>query len=237
MDESTQDASRHHDEIDSVHRSSPSPISPSNEVTLQERWTESISVFLLAIASITAAWCGYQATIWAGIQAASYAEASLMRVDSAHASDRAFQYTQIDIAVFLQWVDASQQGDESLAAFYESRFSTSLAPAFDAWMNTNPLENPDAPNSPFAMAEYVQPGLEEARRLETEAADLFQYGQSANTMSDDYVLTTMFLATALFFLAVSTRLQWIWAQIGLTGIAGVTLAGSLIYITTLSVAG
>ncbi len=193
-------------------------------------------MFLLAIASVTAAWCGYQANMWGGVQAASYAEASLLRVESIHASDRAFQLTQVDIAVFLQWVDASRQDDQALADFYESRFSTELGPAFDAWMAADPFVNPGAPNSPFAMAEYAQPGLEEARQLEIQAAELFDIGQSANVMSGDYVLTTMILATALFFLAVSTRLNWIWAQIGLTGIACVTLVLSLIYISSLSVA-
>ncbi|HYJ13501.1 MAG TPA: hypothetical protein VEW66_07915 [Thermomicrobiales bacterium] len=235
MGATTQDVSELDEVADPVDPIAPAPNPPSNVVTLQDRWIESISVFLLAIASVTAAWCGYQATLWAGVQAASYAEASLIRIESAHASEQALQLTQVDIAVFLQWIEASQQDDQALADFYESRFSTELSPAFDAWILTDPFENPDAPNSPIAMVEYVQPAMEESRRLETEASELFNIGQSANNMSGDYVLTTLFLATSLFFLAIATRLKWIWAQLGLTGIATVALVAAMLYITTLSV--
>lgn len=215
---------------------SPSTARSRDEGTRREKWIEGISVALLAIASITAAWCGYQATLWSGEQAADYTQAGALRVESVRANGLATQFTQIDVAVLIQWIDASQRGDQELADFYESRFSPVLRPAFDAWIATDPFNNPDAPNAPFAMPQYAQPGLAQAQQLEAEAARLFDEGQAANEVGDNYVLATVFLATALFFLAVSTGLNWYWAQVGLTGLAGVMVVVALSYITTLGVA-
>ena len=203
----------------------------------RERWIESISVALLAIASITAAWCGYQANLWGGEQASHYTEAGARRAESIRANGIADRATQIDIALLLQWVNASQTGNQELADFYESRFTPVLEPAFDAWIETDPFNNPDAPNAPFAMPEYVQPEMERSQQLEVEAAELFDEGQTANDVGDNYVLATVFLAAALFFLAVSTGLRWFWAQIGLTGVAGAMVIVALSFISTLGIAG
>ena len=203
----------------------------------RERWIEAISVALLAIASLTAAWCGYQATLWSGQQAAHYTEAGARRVESLRATGVAERATQVDIELVIQWIDAYQGGNQELADFYESRFTPALQPAFDAWIATDPFNNPDAPNSPFAMPEYVQPEQERAHQLEAEAADLFDRGQHDNEVGDNYVLATVFLATALFFLAVSTGLDWVWAQVGLAGVAAAMVVVAVIYMSTLGVAG
>ena len=52
---------------------------------------------------------------------------------------------QVDVATFIQWVDANAHDDEDLADFYEARFRDEFQPAFDAWLATDPLVNPDAP--------------------------------------------------------------------------------------------
>jgi hypothetical protein len=204
--------------------------------SIKQRWVEGISVVLLAIASMTAAWCGYQATLWGGEQAAHYAQAGARRVESARASGIATQLTQVDVAVLIQWINAYQTGDLELADFYESRFSDVLRPAFDAWIAMDPFNNPDAPNAPFSLPEYQQPNLVLADELESEAAALFDEGQSDNETGDNYVLATVFLATALFFLAVSSNLTWLLARGALTGIGGVMVVIAIIYMFTLPVA-
>lgn len=213
----------------------PSP-PPTDDRPVRERWVEGLSVLLLAIASMTAAWCGYQATLWGGEQSAHYAEAGARRVESARASGLATQMTQVDVAVLIQWIDAYQAGNQELAAFYESRFSDVLRPAFDAWMALDPFNNPDAPNAPFGMAEYQQPGLVLADELEAEASALFEQGQTDNETGDNYVLATVFLATALFFLAVSAGLNWFPARVALSGIGAVMVIAAIVYMSTLPVA-
>ncbi len=202
----------------------------------KDRWIEGISVLLLAIASVTAAWCGYQATLWGGEQATHYAEAGARRVESVRANSLATQLTQVDVAVLIQWIDAYKTGNQELADFYESRFSDVLRPAFDAWIAMDPFNNPEAANAPFGLPEYRQPELLRAYDLETEAAALFEQGQSDNKMGDNYVLATVFLATALFFLAVSATLKWFLASVALTSVGGMMVVVALIYMSTLDIA-
>lgn len=65
---------------------------------------------------------------------------------------------------------------------------------------------------------------------------MFDQGQSDNATGDNYVLATVFLATALFFLAVSTGLTWYWAQVGITGVARLMLIVALGFVSTLPLA-
>ena len=56
---------------------------------------------------------------------------------------------QIDVATFIQWVDARAQGRSALARFYRARFRKEFEPAFSAWLATKPLTNNAAPKTPF----------------------------------------------------------------------------------------
>ena len=66
--------------------------------------------------------------------------------------------------------------NQELADFYENRFRPEFAVAFEAWLATDPRNNPDAPKSPFAMPEYTVSLAEEADRLEQEASITFEQG-------------------------------------------------------------
>jgi hypothetical protein len=189
-------------------------------------------VTVLASASLAAAWSGYQSARWDGVQAASYNQASAHRVESARSSTYGHQLAIVDIITFTSYMDAYIKGDTELADFYMNRFRAGFRPAFDAWMATDPLNNPDAPPSPFAMPEYVVPELQEADRLEAEASVLFQKGQDANQTSDDYVLNTVFLATVLFFAAIAPRVGWVPARVTLITVACLMLAVGLYNVST-----
>ena len=100
---------------------------------------------------------------------AETAKATAARIESSEAATRAGQLTQIDIATFTQWVDATVAGNAELAGFYEQRFREEFQTAFDAWQATQPLTNPDAPPHPFALREYKLADADRAARLNREA--------------------------------------------------------------------
>ena len=79
--------------------------------------------------------------------------------------------------------------------------------AFEAWLATDPKNNPEAPKSPFAMPEYSVSEAQEADRLELEASSTYAKGTEANQNSDDYVLNTVILASVLFLAGVQTRIK------------------------------
>ena len=76
-------------------------------------------------------------------------KATANRIESARSQDIADRETQIDVALFVQWVDAHAVGETQLADFYRERFSDRLAPAFDAWIVKDPLDNAQAPPESF----------------------------------------------------------------------------------------
>ncbi len=117
-------------------------------------WVEIVATVLLALAAVATAWSSYQANRWNGEQAKAAARVNALRIEGARAQGLAQAQTQVDIAMFFQWVNATETDDPELADFYQDRFRPEFQPAFDAWLATDPLTNPDAPPTPFAMDEY-----------------------------------------------------------------------------------
>lgn len=186
--------------------------SSPGEPQRQTRWehlAEIVITVILALATVATAWSGYQAARWGGVQSTKYSEAGALRVESTRASSAAGQLVQIDIGLFTNWVNAFANDNQRLADFYEQRFRPEFKPAFEAWVATDPRNNPDAPSSPFAMPEYQVSQADEAVRLEEEAAITFDEGKVANQTSDDYILNTVILASVLFLSGIASRFEWL----------------------------
>jgi len=175
-----------------------------------DRWeplAETIAIFILAIATVATAWSGYQSARWGGEQSTKYSQAGALRTESTRASTNAGQLTQIDIGLFTNWINAFAADDQVLADFYEERFRPEFVVAFDAWLATDPKNNPDAPKSPFSMPEYTVSLAQEAERLEQAASKTFEEGSAANEISDVYILNTVILASVLFLAGVQSRFK------------------------------
>lgn len=169
-------------------------------------WVDTAAAILLAMAAVATAWSSYQASRWTGEQAKDFSAANAARVESTKVSNLANAQTQIDIALFTQWVGAHLSDDDELAAFYEQRFRDEFEPAFHAWIRTDPFTDPSAPASPFAMAEYVVAANEQANELEATADAGAETAREDVQRATNYVLGVVLFAVALFFAAMSTRL-------------------------------
>jgi hypothetical protein len=187
-----------------------------------DQWIELLAVLMLTTASLAAAWSGYQASRWGGNQATLYSQASSKRTEATDASTRANLYTLIDMEVFNDYADAYTDDDPALMAFIERQFSDRLRPAVDAWLETDPLNNSDAPSHPLAMPEYVVPELKRSETLQQEAELLFEEGIHANQQSDEFVLNTVYLATVLFFAGIATKIEGRPARIAIV-VLGISL--------------
>jgi len=182
-------------------------------IDLPSRWdrleplAEVIATLLLALATLATAWSGYQSARWGGVQASNTSQSIALRTESTRASTLAGQRTQINIGLFTNWINAFAHDDQILADFYENRFPPELAMAFDAWIATDPVNNPDAPKSPFSMEEYDVDLLQEAQRLEAEAVEKSKISAAANQTADNYILNTVILASVLFLTGVQSRMK------------------------------
>ncbi|MDD1757316.1 MAG: hypothetical protein LUQ22_01105, partial [Methanotrichaceae archaeon] len=99
------------------------------------------------------------------------------------------------------------QGDEQVVEFYERRFLPEFKIAFDAWIKLDPINNSQAPPGPRYMPEYRSSKMDEANNLTEEALVKHNEGTKARSTADDYVRTTVFLATVLVLMAISQRFE------------------------------
>ena len=199
----------------------------TDRISQSEKRLEIATVIILAFGALATAWSGYQASLWDGIQSSNYTQASGARTNSAQQRTAANQFRLADLGVFETYIEATIDGNQELADFYEQRFRDEFRPAFDAWMALDPFENPDAPATPLAMPEYQLAPDAEADRLAARADELFASGEDANTVSDIYTLTTLLFAAVLFFAAISERFEYPRAQVILLVLAGVGLVAGL----------
>ena len=170
-------------------------------------WVEIVATLLLALAAVATAWSGYQASRWNGEQAKASGRTNGIRIQAARAAGLAAAQTQVDVATFVQWVNAERSKDEALADFYRDRFRKEFRPAFAAWEATRPVENPDAPPTPFAMPEYRLASTAEAERLDQAAAASSAAVSTNIQHATNYVLGVVLFSVSLFFAGMSTKLQ------------------------------
>ncbi|MFL6206088.1 MAG: hypothetical protein ACJ739_12130 [Acidimicrobiales bacterium] len=168
---------------------------------------EILATILLALAAVATAWSSYQAARWNGEQAKTASRVNATRVDAARAQGLAEAQTEVDVATFIQWVDADVSDDTELKAFYEHRFRDEFKPAFQAWLDTDPLVTTDAPPTPFAMEEYKLEATKQAEALDAEAERLAAQVRRNIQRSTNYMLGVVLFAVSLFFAGVSTKLR------------------------------
>jgi hypothetical protein len=169
-------------------------------------WVELAAMLLLALAAVSTAWSSYQATRWNGEQAKTASRVNKARFEASRASDLANAQTEVDVATFIQWVDAYAQNQTELTSFYRTRFREEFKPAFDAWVATNPLKTKSEFPTPFAMPQYKLEATADAERFDREAEALAAEVRRDIQRSSNYVLAVVLFAVALFFAGMSTKL-------------------------------
>jgi hypothetical protein len=198
-------------------------------------WVEFATTLLLAAAAVATAWASYEAARWHGKQAEAQSASIAARVESTRASNVANREAEIDVELFIQWIDAYAQGQTELAGFYRRRFRDEFEPAFRAWLATKPLQNRAAPLSPFAMRQYRLDATAEADRLETKATAASEEVKEFIQRADNYTLTVVLFATSLFFAGISTRLRDRASRIAVLAMGYVLFLGAAVWIATFPV--
>lgn len=173
-----------------------------------DRFVDFASLILISLAAVLTALCGYQAARWDGEQTRLYNIAAADRVLSEEANDRSIGLTVIDVAAFLDYVDAVEAGDTRKAQFIYRRFPTSFRAAMDAWLATKPLSNPKAPTSPFVMAKFRDQLRAGSERYDSAAAGSFNAALTAHQHADDYSLLTVIFAAVSFLAGMSTKMTY-----------------------------
>lgn len=197
---------------------------------------ELIATIVMAAAAILTAWAAFQSAKWSGVQAIEFSQANAARVESTRFDNRAGQLASVDVDVFLSWLEAVSDELDSgleviapeggyvplegtLSVFFFERMRDEFRPALEAWLDTRPLTNPDAPATPFLTDEYQLEDALAADAMLEEAGQHTEAALQANQNSDNHVLTAVALALAIFFGGVSSKLasqrnRWLAISLG-----------------------
>jgi hypothetical protein len=213
---------------------------------------ELVATVVLAVATILTAWSGFQSGKWGGEQAVNFSQAGAARTESTRADTLAGQLTQIDVAMYIDWVTAISNDlaagtvtpeelspftpvKGAVSGFLYLRFREEFLPAVDAWLAQDPIANADAPKTPFTMDEYVVAQGVEADRLTAVADAKSKAARAANQNGDNYVLTMVLFASVLFFAGVSSKMNRPRNRVIILSFGVVTLIVGLVILVSLPI--
>jgi hypothetical protein len=162
---------------------------------------------LLALVTITAAWAGYAAAKWGTASRIDIAQSSSLRNIATRDDLTAISLRNFDSSTFNAWFIAWTLNSPQKEAVAVRRFRPEFRVAFNAWMATDPLHNPNAPPGPTYMPQYKLPAQAQANALDNEATDKFNTGNYDAQIGDDYVRITLFLAAVLFLVGIGSSFQ------------------------------
>jgi hypothetical protein len=181
-------------------------------------WVSIAEAVLLSLVTIVAAWSGYSAAKWGTEASLQLASASATRTKANRAFQESLTLRNVDATMFNAWYSARVAGDANAMRVAAKRFRPAYAAAFDAWIATRPFTNPDAPRGPQQMPQYKMPGAALARRLDQEAEALYAHAEHDARTGDDYVRTTVILASVLFIVGIASQFSTRGIRLGLVGV-------------------
>jgi hypothetical protein len=195
-------------------------------------WIELVAAFILAAATIMAAWSAYQSTRWSGNQANASAEAGALRAES-NAQTAIFGATVgIDVQLWTLWLEQAAREDPEAMDFVRERFRDEFTPAFDEWLASAP-EGEQPAGTPFTSVLYAPASEAEAERL-TAAAELKAAGaRESNQIGDNFVLMAVIMASVLFFAGIGTKFKGRLTRLIMITIAMLLFAGGFLVILSL----
>jgi hypothetical protein len=166
---------------------------------------EAMAAVVLAIAAVATAWSAYQSTRWNGQMAEAYNEAGALRTESVRSTNEATQRIDVAVTLTASWVSAVLTNNQELADVLRARMPGPLTEAMNRWLGDWQFGQPLPAGDPFNDGGYVAPETAQAAALEKQAEARFHDGRDANQYSDNYVLTGVVFALALFFAGISSQ--------------------------------
>ena len=117
----------------------------AGEHTGRDRLISIFEAVLLSLVALMAAWSGYSAAKWSTESSISLAKASSTRTRASLAEIQANQIRTLDSVSFNAAETAYAAHNTKLFDLAVRRLRAGYRPAFNAWLATHPLKNPNAP--------------------------------------------------------------------------------------------
>jgi hypothetical protein len=189
-----------------------------------------VEALLLSVVTIVTAWAGYSAAKWSTESRLDLAHASTLRVEANRALGTAMESRNFDSSTFNAWFTAYILDNAEKMRIAERRFTPRFKVAFDAWIATDPENNPNGPPGPTYMPEYKQPAKAKFLRLDDQADAAALSGEHAGSVADDYVRITVLLAAVLFLIGIGTTFKVKQVRYGIASVGGLILLSAVVLI-------
>jgi hypothetical protein len=183
------------------------PTASDREPAEKKRWVEPVAALLMALATLSTAWCSFESAAWTRKSNRLMNEFNSLERRAGVLTIQGMQQATIHTGMFMQALAAHQAGNEQLLNFYVKRFPPELRKAYDAWMAQKPFENPNADPHPFVPNLYEMRGTREAAEATAKAARSQEEARKAGNISGQYLANTVLFATVLFFASASGKFE------------------------------
>ena len=168
----------------------------------------SAATVLLALAAVATAWSSYQANRWNGETTKASSRVNALRIEAARAQGLAEGQTQVDIATFIQWVNATTTDEDELRRLLPRTIPTRVPTGLRRLAGDRPTDQPRRPANAVrhgrlpTRSKRRTPSGSTTRPRSTRQIVRRNIQRSAN-----YVLADVLFAVALFFAGMSTKLR------------------------------
>jgi hypothetical protein len=196
---------------------------------------EVLAVALLGVATVGSAWCGYQASRWNSEESDLARASATLQVEAARQFGLATQVVSYDTNTISQYANAAAVDNTRLMQFYrETLIRPEFLPILDRWQQE--VAAGSSPENLLDDQDYVNAQLAQYRETQTRAEALSVEAQEAGAEADDYVLTTLILASALFFAGLTTSFRVRFARLMLLGGSSLLIAYAASRLVDLTIA-
>jgi hypothetical protein len=179
----------------------------SRDGVLGDRFLEVLAVLLLGLATVGTAWCGLQASLWNGDQGDLANASAAQRIESSRLFGLATQTIAYDASTIEAYSRAVIDGDEKAQEFYRSSLMRpGLLPFLEEWQAQ--IQSGGEPPNLVTDPEYLASLQGEYQAVDARAEELSAEADEAGRTGDSYILTTVLLATALFFAGVTSSFRY-----------------------------
>jgi hypothetical protein len=188
-----------------------------------DRAIEVLAVVLLGVATVGSAWCGYQASRWNGEESDAARASATARIDASRLFSLGVQQISYDASVTAQYAAAVAGGNENLQTFIKNNLvRPAYLPVLEEWEKR--VRAGETGGGIFQNQAYLDAQAAPSREAEAKDAAFAVKAQEASANSDDYVLTALIMASALFFAGVTTSFRSPGIRVALLATATLVIA-------------
>jgi hypothetical protein len=170
-----------------------------NDKHERKQWVEPVAALLMALATLSTAWCSFESAAWTRKSNRLMNEFNAFEREAGLFRIQGMQQATIHTGMFMQALAAREAGNDKLVNFYVERFPPELRKAYDAWLAQKPFENPNADPHPFVSKLYETPGKRDADDATAKGFENQQQAGTAGSVSGQYLANTVLFAAVLFF--------------------------------------